>query len=202
MMDVKNEDEWDACKKVDTNARLMRYKGWPYYDDWCEIFGKDRATGAKAEDVMDAVNEMLKNENIREKDIAHNDIESVDELEENVISRSTFQFDTNGADKKLKRKKRKSLDDDTVIIEKLGNFLENAQSRLGEIAQCIGYEYDAKISRKELFEMMDAIGGMLLQDKLRVSDMLIQNTERLKFFQSLTGDARSEYVKMLLNNMI
>ncbi|KAL6576715.1 hypothetical protein OROMI_010991 [Orobanche minor] len=43
---------------------------------------------------------------------------------------------------------------------------------------------------------------MLQQDKLRVSDMLIQNTERLEFFQSLTGDARSEYVKMLLNNMI
>ncbi|KAL8548289.1 hypothetical protein ACS0TY_007566 [Phlomoides rotata] len=29
----------------DPNARIMRSKSWPLYEDWCEIFGQSRATG-------------------------------------------------------------------------------------------------------------------------------------------------------------
>lgn len=34
----------------------MRYKSWPYYEVWQEIFGKDRANGEAAEDLLDAYN--------------------------------------------------------------------------------------------------------------------------------------------------
>ncbi|KAL8535761.1 hypothetical protein ACS0TY_011414 [Phlomoides rotata] len=30
---------------TDPNARLMRRKSWPLYEDWCEILGQSRATG-------------------------------------------------------------------------------------------------------------------------------------------------------------
>ncbi|KAL8519020.1 hypothetical protein ACS0TY_010097 [Phlomoides rotata] len=39
------DEQWDAFMKVDPNARLMRSKSWPLYDDWYEIFGNSRATG-------------------------------------------------------------------------------------------------------------------------------------------------------------
>lgn len=39
---------------MDPNARSMRYKSWPYYEDWKIIFGKDRATGDTADDIYDA----------------------------------------------------------------------------------------------------------------------------------------------------
>ncbi|KAL3520830.1 hypothetical protein ACH5RR_018979 [Cinchona calisaya] len=32
----------------------MRYKSWPYYEDWTEMFGEDRVTGKHAE-VADAL---------------------------------------------------------------------------------------------------------------------------------------------------
>ncbi|GFP91761.1 hypothetical protein PHJA_001320100 [Phtheirospermum japonicum] len=54
------EDAWDSYLKVDSNARLMRFKSWPYFHDWGEIFGKDRATGEHTEDLVEAVNEVLK----------------------------------------------------------------------------------------------------------------------------------------------
>ncbi|KAL8503263.1 hypothetical protein ACS0TY_022121 [Phlomoides rotata] len=42
------DEQWDAFMKkdpnADPNARLMRSKSWPLYDDWCEIFGQSRAT--------------------------------------------------------------------------------------------------------------------------------------------------------------
>lgn len=41
----------------------MRYKSWPYYDAWQEIFGKDRANGEAAEDLLDAYN-ALKDDDI------------------------------------------------------------------------------------------------------------------------------------------
>ncbi|KAL8502645.1 hypothetical protein ACS0TY_021685 [Phlomoides rotata] len=47
-IDVEQEEAWEAYKRVDTNARTMHNKSWPYYDDWCEIFGKDRETGEQA----------------------------------------------------------------------------------------------------------------------------------------------------------
>ncbi|GFP96662.1 hypothetical protein PHJA_001810300 [Phtheirospermum japonicum] len=36
----------------------MRFKSWPLYGDWCDIFGKDRATGENAQRFADAVDEL------------------------------------------------------------------------------------------------------------------------------------------------
>lgn len=41
-------------KQSDANANKIRSKSWPFYYDWKEIFGKDRATGEDAEDIQDA----------------------------------------------------------------------------------------------------------------------------------------------------
>ncbi|KAL8512676.1 hypothetical protein ACS0TY_018970 [Phlomoides rotata] len=38
----------------DPAMKGIRYKEWPLYPDWIEIFGRDRATGEVAEDVLDA----------------------------------------------------------------------------------------------------------------------------------------------------
>lgn len=46
-------------QQVDPPAKVMRFKSWPYYEDWCEIFGKDRATGENSESFVDAVNNVL-----------------------------------------------------------------------------------------------------------------------------------------------
>ncbi|KAG8372471.1 hypothetical protein BUALT_Bualt12G0069600 [Buddleja alternifolia] len=43
----------DKIMKAEPTVRAMRYKSWPYYDSWCEIFGKDRTNGNKAEDFND-----------------------------------------------------------------------------------------------------------------------------------------------------
>ncbi|KAL8542872.1 hypothetical protein ACS0TY_003672 [Phlomoides rotata] len=43
------DEQWSGFMKRDPNARLMRHKSWPMYEDWCEIFGYSRATGDGAE---------------------------------------------------------------------------------------------------------------------------------------------------------
>ncbi|KAI8530727.1 hypothetical protein RHMOL_Rhmol11G0082100 [Rhododendron molle] len=49
-IDVEQE-VWDAYEKAHSQkAKGLYGKSFPYFDDWCVIFGKDRATGAAAED--------------------------------------------------------------------------------------------------------------------------------------------------------
>ncbi|GFP97115.1 hypothetical protein PHJA_001855600 [Phtheirospermum japonicum] len=36
----------------------MRFKSWPLYGDWCDIFGKDRVTGENAQGFANAVDEL------------------------------------------------------------------------------------------------------------------------------------------------
>ncbi|KAL0292200.1 UNVERIFIED_CONTAM: hypothetical protein Sangu_3256000 [Sesamum angustifolium] len=48
-IDVK-DDVFDNFAKIDSFAKTLRYKSFPYYAQWCEVFGKDRATGERGFD--------------------------------------------------------------------------------------------------------------------------------------------------------
>ncbi|XP_057784517.1 uncharacterized protein LOC131001901 [Salvia miltiorrhiza] len=99
MIDCDN-DQWEQIVKLDSNARLMRYKSWPLLDDWKEIFGKERATGPflddwkeffgkdqatgqKAEDVKEAVNEILPEENLADAGVADAYHVNIEDMVEN-----------------------------------------------------------------------------------------------------------------------
>lgn len=125
------------------------------------MFGRDRVTGEVAEDMIEAVNDIMKNDftptmNI-DKDILNRKTPKTappptnTEKDEsvNVDQDSPFVCQPGGSafTKKTKSKKRKATEDNTEgIVHILGTFLEDTQERLGEIAQCIGYDHDAKLS--------------------------------------------------------
>ncbi|KAG8374528.1 hypothetical protein BUALT_Bualt10G0004300 [Buddleja alternifolia] len=62
------EDAFQLVVKNDPNVQLMRYKTWPHYPKWIDIFGKDRATGEVAEDLMEAVNDLFENQDKQQED--------------------------------------------------------------------------------------------------------------------------------------
>ncbi|KAL0400324.1 UNVERIFIED_CONTAM: hypothetical protein Sradi_2375700 [Sesamum radiatum] len=45
MITVDSQDVWEEYCKIDSSARTMCYKNWPFFPAWREIFGKDRAVG-------------------------------------------------------------------------------------------------------------------------------------------------------------
>ncbi|KAL8475653.1 hypothetical protein ACS0TY_028351 [Phlomoides rotata] len=53
-LDIIDESVWDAQK------RTMRHKSWPYYENWLDIFGKDRVTRENAADPTDLVDSFLR----------------------------------------------------------------------------------------------------------------------------------------------
>ncbi|KAG6387555.1 hypothetical protein SASPL_152747 [Salvia splendens] len=48
-----DNDQWEQIVRLYNNARYMRYKSWPMFDEWKEIFGKDRATGSSGRDLQE-----------------------------------------------------------------------------------------------------------------------------------------------------
>ncbi|KAL7177024.1 hypothetical protein ACSBR2_030371 [Camellia fascicularis] len=57
----------------DTDAKHLRNKTFPYFDEWIQIFGKDRATWEFAEGPADAVKAMNTEEDVLLHGLADND---------------------------------------------------------------------------------------------------------------------------------
>ncbi|KAL8456422.1 hypothetical protein ACS0TY_034579 [Phlomoides rotata] len=93
MIEIEDESVWESCKRAEPHVKGVRYKSWPYYTQWIEIFGKDRATGDNAVDPIDIVDGLDRCVDEQkwdngDKEIPQN-IESDHELEDNSI----FEFD-------------------------------------------------------------------------------------------------------------
>ncbi|KAL8556340.1 hypothetical protein ACS0TY_003959 [Phlomoides rotata] len=48
----------DALPEVDHTARGLKNKTFPFYQDWINIFGNDRANGSESQHYSDAVNKV------------------------------------------------------------------------------------------------------------------------------------------------
>ncbi|KAK6137430.1 hypothetical protein DH2020_028853 [Rehmannia glutinosa] len=200
------DDAWVEYVKVDANARLMRNKSWPFYNDWVMIFGKDRATGEHAEDFTDALNHVMNGQSNPQDDY-HVNLENLSdnceyetETQSNCQAESTPQMSASG--KKGAGGKRKSSDGVDPLYEIMRTFCQSTDARLGDIAKRIGYEYDVSIARKEVFGVVGNMQGLSLRDKLLVSKLLVKNTEDLELFFSLPDEAKAEFVRMKLSGSL
>ncbi|KAL8488794.1 hypothetical protein ACS0TY_024920 [Phlomoides rotata] len=101
---VENEDLWADYIKIDPLANSVRYKSFPLYGKWCEIFGSDRATGETAEDCNMADGAQLPYH------IAENNIPSTPRNVFTATQDSPGTHSDTGSPSKGKGKKRKSVE--------------------------------------------------------------------------------------------
>ncbi|XP_057770778.1 uncharacterized protein LOC131020551 [Salvia miltiorrhiza] len=198
LIDCSNE-MWEQIVKCDPNARLMRYKPWPMLEDWKEVFGKDRATGEQAEDLMDAVNEMHRREhvvlNTPESDYHVNlddilDHETVDES----VGQSSKETPTAG----VVGRKRKQRDDMSGLCEVLREINRTTDRRLENLANRIGYDFDMGKARQEVFDQLGCISSFTMEDKFDVCELLADKIERLEIFRGLPAEAKEAYARRFL----
>ncbi|KAK6161405.1 hypothetical protein DH2020_004786 [Rehmannia glutinosa] len=199
-----HDEEWADYVKVDANARLMRFKSWPFYNDWVNIFGKDRATGEYAEGFTEAVNNVLNGNGMSNPDEEPMEQfpnlfeEYNDETETMSVCQPEATPGNSTSTKKSSGRKRKSSENEDPLVENMGTFCRNTNTRLADIAKRIGYEYDISVARKEVYGIVGTIQGLSLQEKLLVSKLLVKNTEDLELFFSLPAEAKVEFAKMKL----
>ncbi|KAL1565458.1 hypothetical protein AAHA92_07672 [Salvia divinorum] len=75
-----DDEQWSQIVKKDNNARYMRTKSWPHWEDWKEIYGKDRAIGHKSLGTSKAANGPHVEQNNLNDDIG-SDYHSADPIE-------------------------------------------------------------------------------------------------------------------------
>ncbi|XP_057780224.1 uncharacterized protein At2g29880-like [Salvia miltiorrhiza] len=184
------DEQWEHIVMKDQNARLMRLKSWPMLDDWKVVFGQDRATGEHAEDLMDAVTDMFRRRNTAEDtpdDVYH---VQLDDIENEVVDESASQSKKvdEGASQSKKvdavnngnNKKRKARDEMSGVYEALVEISRNTNQR------------------KEVFEHLNVIPGLSLEQRFDICELLAYKQERLEIFLGLPADAKPAYAMRLL----
>ncbi|PIN18428.1 hypothetical protein CDL12_08902 [Handroanthus impetiginosus] len=201
-MIVVDDSVWDNYVKVNPNARTMRFKSCPFYPSWCDIFGKDRATGEHAKDCQDAANSLLNNDNAGADDYVPSGFDTnfhVFGEEEEFMS--VCQPEGSAMKSASTSKKRKSTEtsNDDKFFDMMHSFCDRTESHLGEIAKKIGYEYDASEARKAVYDALGGLTELTMSQKIWVAKQLVNNGKDMDLFFSLPNDARVEMVRMMLS---
>ncbi|GFP80602.1 hypothetical protein PHJA_000203500 [Phtheirospermum japonicum] len=182
----------------------MRFKSWTLYGDWCDIFGKDRATGENAQGFADAVDEIP-----RHPDATNGvdyDVPSRFEPGSPTVeceNRSRRPAESSSTGRKGKRKKR--ITDEPLterVCQMIEALCEKTDTRLGDLAQRIGYEQDAKKQRTRVFDSMASMNFLTVEQKIAVSKKLCTNNDDADLFFSLDEDNKSVMVRMLLEGRL
>ncbi|KAG8369071.1 hypothetical protein BUALT_Bualt15G0112100 [Buddleja alternifolia] len=137
-----------------------------------EIFGKDRATGECAEGIVDRFDE--------------------------VQSMSVSNDNTSGSSKSGKRKRKVVDENDDHFIDLMSSFCEKTDNRLGDISRRIGFEHDASMSRKAVFEALGVVSSLDMEAMIMVSQLIVNNTKNMDLFFNLPNTGRKTMVKMIL----
>ncbi|KAL8542393.1 hypothetical protein ACS0TY_003312 [Phlomoides rotata] len=202
MIEVIDEDVWDSSRQAKPNLKSVRFKSWPYYSQWLEIFGKDRATGENAVDPLDLFHELMR------VDLDHvgetEDKLFVNEVDDHSICKPC----DDGKMTSSKGKKRKSGDADlSTLVESLGEFMKFSKEAMAKepvdtSKVCAQRDSGSKTDQVKLIDRLKGINGLKVTDKLKVCDEMVQNPMRLELFLSLPSDEQEEYVWMLLDGSL
>ncbi|KAI3469109.1 hypothetical protein Pfo_025772 [Paulownia fortunei] len=199
---MDSDEVWEKYVKMDVNARTIKFKSYPFYNSWCEIFGKDRAIGENAEDYNDDIEFMSICQSF-----ASPSQPSVSPCQPSTSAtlptRSACQPFASASGNPTKCKKRKTIDScEERIVDLMGNFCEQTNVRLGDLAKRIGYEFHASEKRTVVYEQLSNLGSLSLTEKIYVVKLLVNNSKDLDLFFSLLNEARLEMDQMILSGYI
>lgn len=166
------------------------------------VFGKDRATGEVAKDIMENVNEMIAEHEVlkgaAKGKAKENFIDLEDNLEPQTEQHSVCESAKEDITTTSSSRKRKAKDSIDNLREVLSSIHKDTNKRLQELAHALSYHSDVEKQRKEVYSILNDMENLTLDEKLRACDKLIMQTERLHFFMSLPEMARATYVHQLL----
>ncbi|KAL9145721.1 hypothetical protein ABFS82_13G062300 [Erythranthe guttata] len=183
----------------------MRYKSWPFYKDWTQVFGKDRATGENAETFTEAINDLVANSKGKEPmSIGDDYIPQLDPLETDTYSQyMTFSRGdeaTSGKTTSKSSKKRRRVDPlDTSVVDMMANFFEKTEFQLSELVSRMGFEKDVSAARKKVFDALEMIENLSFEDRLNVTSRICENSKDLDIFFCLTDAHKASMVKMIID---
>ncbi|KAG6511314.1 hypothetical protein ZIOFF_029373 [Zingiber officinale] len=200
-----SNETWDALIMVDNNARAMKHKRWTYYNNWCEIFGNDRATGENSEHFTSAVQDVLNKMNVEVPNSIGMNLEDLFPLDEGAAESMFVSVTPSSkptASVQSKGKKWKQVDDgDDAIVEAINNFADITKNTMRELIKQLATEAsDEKMSiaQDKVLDAMEKISELTEDEKVSVTELLVDNHNKLSLFLRLGHGGRLSLARKLL----
>lgn len=183
----------------------MRYKAWPFYNDWLNIFGKDRATGSTSAYCADVITKLVTggatNPPISLGDETAYNINATDA--EN-LSHSGGETNSSTRSKRNEKRKRSSTHlneecrDDVPMVGMMSTFFSNVHSQIGELISKVGHQHNASLARRKLFDALAPLIHLSVDKKLEVAKLICANYEWVDIFYGLTDENKAVMVEQVL----
>ncbi|KAK6930949.1 Myb/SANT-like domain [Dillenia turbinata] len=213
----EDDDVWNEWVKDHPDAKALKNKVFPYYEDLCIVFGRNRMNGKGAETVMDAVEEV-------DGELGNNNIPLMAVAEEADVDASQDDAEAaQSASASRPYRKRKRLSASNASLERSISS-DDASSGLGEIAKVMktylettsqqfsilsrllgsqeAAEKDTADRRRKVNGELKRIQNLNLQARLRAASLIVSDPAKVDLFLSLTDDDRREWVSMLLTGLL
>ncbi|KAF7150707.1 hypothetical protein RHSIM_Rhsim02G0247200 [Rhododendron simsii] len=175
MIEVVDDKTWeDYCKG-------LRFKSFPYYEDWCMIFGNDRATGEMAESATD----MVKNLDEAPKE-AGGDSTTVSKIDKSPEEHS----------KKKAKVSENILAGMNNFADKLGIYFENSDAKLEMLGGRMGYAHDVSKKRAKVNDTLRKL-PITVESRVIAGMAITHDAQKVDHFFSLDDEEKMIMVKKL-----
>ncbi|XP_073119787.1 uncharacterized protein [Henckelia pumila] len=197
------DETWEALIKDDASIRSMRHKQWTYYNDWCEIFGNDRAGGDTSKNFNQLLQDVLRLEtNSIPIESLNADNEHFQYFEASADSISEAETPSSkpcphSSTKNRKRKKVVELDDS--IVTAINNLANITKDTMGDLVKQMAVEDKISDAQDVVFEGVQQMIELSEDEQMRASRLLFRNHDDLALFKRLGEKGRMCLVKRLLD---
>ncbi|KAG6425273.1 hypothetical protein SASPL_115701 [Salvia splendens] len=176
-----DDEQWTQVVAKDINAKYMRNKSWPMFNDWKEIFGKDRADGLNVMDTGEAVQKIYGSK----ADAGSSSVKSSPMTLDELFPDEVF---TGGVVPEM-------MDS---VLAMMNRIHEDTNERLKDISNRIGYEFDLSTKRTEVFNQLKGMAGLTIKQQFYAAKKLVKEPELMDLFRGLDEWARPAFVLDLL----
>ncbi|GFY82667.1 hypothetical protein Acr_02g0009070 [Actinidia rufa] len=176
---------WDEYEKAHPKkAKEVYGKTFPYYDDWAILFGRDRATGAGAEDPTQM--EQVYTPNPLQDSV-------VDDVEDFYAPLFDDQF--------MNSPHRTRMGDDEDVRESLGHWCKESLGYMEKLANSLGYEKELAARRATIPGELEKLDLTLIQ-QFKLAAIIDDKEERVDQFLNTRDERKQAWAEAVLDGHV
>ncbi|XP_062103796.1 uncharacterized protein LOC133814909 [Humulus lupulus] len=187
-------DEWI---KSHPNAKGIRNRPFPHYEDLVTVFGKDRANGQGAMGFSETVDEIDK-EVDNDANSEFDPLSPIDDLTGNATNNHTNTAATSAQSSKKSRKRSRNEDPLVEVltdtVKKFGDIQTVAGDSIRRIADCFEFETEGATRRMKVFDELKQIDGLTNEQRVKAGKLLVQNQAYIDFLFTLDDEFKLGFI--------
>ncbi|KAL1555339.1 hypothetical protein AAHA92_15794 [Salvia divinorum] len=180
---TSQDEQWAQIVQIDSNARFMRDRSWPFWEQWKIIFCKDQATGGGVENMDYAAA-------VRAQNVAH---DQATDNEYHVIF-DDFVVENTSPVATGPDNPEHSISHTQQQVPQKTSIGTKCKNSSGDVAMM---EFLGKV-RQEVFNMLESVDGLSMDQRYELCDILGDKSQRLEIFMGMPVEPRSGNVSRLI----